>query len=354
MDTQNNIAQMLALMDRPAFCVLDGVITAVNPAAAERMICVGQKIAPMIEGDTEIDTAFSGGEISLTLRTGAGRFETSVHTVGQYHIFKLAHSVESPELRTLALAAQKLRNPLSDVISTAQQMFPKMDIPEDSPAIDQMARINRGLNVLHRIICNMSDAARYAESAPRMELQDADAVLREFCEEAQILCQFKGIRLEYSGPNTAAYTMLDRDRLERCFYNILSNSMKAMPRGGLIQIKLARRVNTLYLTVQDSGSGMAAGSAFDRHLRETSIEDSRSGLGLGMQLIRACAQAHGGAVMVESQEGQGTRLTMSMAVRIEDTGVHTPTIDYAGESSHGLMELSESLPHTLYKPEKRY
>lgn len=352
MDTQNAVAQMVALMDCPSFCVLDGVIAAVNQGAADVMIRPGQRIADLIGPSQKVYSAFSGGELSLTVQTKSGRYAASVHAVGNYHIFKL--NPENIPFQVLGLAARQLRNPLSSVMAMADQLFPNLQIPEDSPAGEQLSRINRGLNVLHRIICNMSDAGRYTESAPRMELRDVDAILRELCEEAQTLCDFTAVRLEYSGLNTAAYTMVDTERLERCFYNIASNSIKAMPNGGVIRIRLTRQANVLYMTVQDSGSGLTGTSAFDRHLRRNTLEDSRAGLGLGMQLIRACAEAHGGSVIVESREGEGLRLTMSMAVRMEDTQTRTPTIDYGGERSHGLMELAESLPHTLYKPEKKH
>lgn len=352
MDTENTVAQMVALMDCPSFCVLDGVIATVNQGAADLMIRPGQHITELIGQDQQIDRVCSGDVLSLSVQTVLGQYTASVHCVEDYRIFKLAP--DNTHLQVLALAARHLRNPLSSVMTLADQLFPNLQIPDGSPAAEQMARINRGLNVLHRIVCNMSDASRYRESAPRMELRDVDAILRELCEQAQALCDFAGVRLEYTGMTGSACTMVDNDRLERCFYNIISNSMKAMPNGGVIRIRLSRQANTLFITFQDSGKGLEGTGAFDRYLRENAFEDNRSGLGLGMQLIRACAEAHGGSVFLESREGEGLRLTVSMAVRLEDSKIHSPIVDYSGERCHGLIELAESLPHTLFKPEKKH
>ena len=86
--------------------------------------------------------------------------------------------------------------------------------------------------------------------------------------------------------------------------------------------------------------------------REPGIEDSRYGIGLGMVLIRSAAAAHGGTVLIEQSSERGTRLTMSLAIRQNaDNMVRTNAfhVDYAGERSHALIELSDVLPLAAYE-----
>ena len=114
----------------------------------------------------------------------------------------------------------------------------------------------------------------------------------------------------------------------------------------------------LFLTVQDSGSGIAGeirGNVHTRFLRQPGLEDSRFGIGLGMVMIRSAAAAHGGTVLIDHPQGCGTRITMSMAIRQDtDSMVRSSMlqIDYAGDRDHALIELSNVLPSTPYSAKK--
>ena len=138
-------------------------------------------------------------------------------------------------------------------------------------------------------------------------------------------------------------------------HNIISNAVKFAGKGSHIEARLRRNQNMLYLTVQDSGEGIAGnlrGSVHTRYRRQPGLEDSRYGIGLGMVMIRAAAAAHGGTVLIDHPEDCGTRITMSMTIR-QDTDnmvrVNPLRVDYAGERDHALIELSDVLPIDLYR-----
>ena len=135
--------------------------------------------------------------------------------------------------------------------------------------------------------------------------------------------------------------------------------MKFTPKGGKISAKLIRRHDRLYLTVQDTGSGIPENqrsNVYTRFLRHPGLDDNRQGIGLGMVLIRSAATAHGGTVLIEHPKDNGLRLTMTLEIRQNRDGtVRSPglRVDYAGEWDHSLIELSESLPASAYKERNR-
>lgn len=353
MEPQINAFSLVQHIDRPAFCVIDGMIKAANKAALDRLVPLDQPVAPLIATAQAEYAAFTHGILSLTLQINNTNWVASVHNLGSCHLFKLNPSSADSELQALALAAQKLRHPLSQIMIMTERLFPQLNPQPGTPAADQVCRINKGLHQMLRIISNMSDAARYANDPPRIETQDVNAVLRELFEKGESLCEYLGIRLEYTGLSAPAYSLIDSEQIERSIYNILSNSLRFTPAGGCIQAKLTRRGNTLYLTIQDSGAGAGeseVGSLFDFFLREPSLMDSDHGIGLGLTLIRTCANAHGGTVLLDSLPDQGFRLTMSLPIRLDST-LRTPPlrIDYGAERNHGLIELSDSLPPELYQ-----
>jgi K+-sensing histidine kinase KdpD len=131
--------------------------------------------------------------------------------------------------------------------------------------------------------------------------------------------------------------------------------LKFTPSGGTVTATLTRRGSKLYLSIQDSGSGIAEHlrrTAHSRFLREPSLEDSRFGIGLGMVLIRSTAALHGGTLLIDQPDSGGTRVTMSLQIRQSKNTILRDTnmlrIDYAGERDHGLLELSDVLPAELY------
>ena len=283
------------------------------------------------------------------------QWTASVMRLGGGDLFALDPEDNDTTLRCYSLAAQELRQPLTQVMSISDQLFPAIAAEEDSETARQMARMNRALHQMLRIVGNMSDAT--GSGVPRLELRDITAVAEEILDHAISLCRSAGIELVFENHPAAVYTMVDYQRLERAIYNLLSNAMKHTAPGGTITLRLKRRGNTVYLTVEDAGLGAdpaLSPGTLSRFLREPSLEDTRNGLGLGLPLVRAVAAAHHGALLLEQMKSGGFRATMSLPVRQESTTLRSPMvrIDYAGERDHGLIELSESLPPEWYLPNK--
>lgn len=356
MEQFQNALGMLDLMQQPAFCVQSGTIMKVNSAAAVFLIEAGIKIETLLHTGAEEYADYSGGSLYLTLSICGQCISACVTRMQEFDVFTLEQAEADAHLQALALAARELREPLSNVMITADRLFPDL-ANGDEKTQDQLSRINRGLFQMLRIISNMSDANSYsADIGSHQEIRDICAVLDEVFRHAAALTAHTAVTLNYTGHPESVYTLADTQKLERMVLNILSNAIKFTPPGGTINAKLTRRGMRMYLSVCDSGSGIPEnlrGSVFSRYTREPGLEDSRYGLGLGMTLIRRTAMLHGGAVLIDHPEQVGTRITVSFAIRQGSAMVRSPRfrIDYAGERDHGLIELSDVLPAHLYDPD---
>lgn len=356
MDRELDAMGMLDLMVRPGFCVKDQIIVKCNPAAESLLFSTGMEIRPMLSTGAEEYDEFSGGCLYLTVQVSGTPWGASVTRMGSWDVFLLEEYADRAELQAMALAARELRGPLAGIMTTADRLFP-MQALEDAPELrEQAARLNRGLYQMLRIIGNMADAGAYSSPRPaEQEMVDIQALFRELFGQMQDMVSHTGLNLRFENLDRSLYTLADREKLERAVMNILSNAMKFTAPGGTIDAKLQRKGNRLYLTVQDNGEGIPEairGSIHRRYLRQPGIEDSRFGIGLGMVLIRSAAAVHGGAVLIDHPEGTGTRITMTLAIRQDTSGnVRTPRlrIDYAGERDHGLVELADILPASLYE-----
>ncbi len=355
MEQQKDITQLLNVMNCPAFFVKCGKITHCNQEAQRHGLAVGDSVNKLLKTGVQEYADFQGGCLNLTINLSGIACCVSVSRWEDWDIFVLDQDPQHAQLQAMALAAQELRGPLSNIMSVADNLFPIAENSQDPDANKLAARINRGLFQMLRIVSNMSDAYQYSkESHPQMELRDIRAIGEEFFQSSAKSLESLGIHLQYNGLKEPVYCLLDSEKLERAANNLLSNAVKFSKKGSTITVTLNRRGTLLYLTIQDDGEGIAEnlrGSVYTRFLRQPGIEDGRFGIGLGMVMVRSVAAMHGGTVLIEQLPTQGTRVTMTMQIH-QDTGnmVRSPAfhVDYAGERDHQLIELSESLPTELY------
>lgn len=356
MDQITEAMDMVDHIHQPAFCVREGIIVKTNPAARARMIEAGSPVAPLFSSAFEDYENYTGGCLYANLSLNGQPAGVSVTRKQDFDLFLLLPDSDRQDLQALALAARELREPLSGLMITSDRLFPQ--ITDEKPELEeQVARMNRSLFQLLRIISNMADASRFEAAAlPRTELRDVCAFVAEIGEKAKTLAAHAGVTLYCTVHPEPVFCQIDSEKLERALFNLLSNALKFTPAGGEIRLSLKKQGNRLYLRVQDSGCGIPEtlrGDLFSRYTREPGVEDSRFGIGLGLVLIRSAAAAHGGTVLIDHPQPEGTRVTLTMAIR---TGVENQLrspimkVDYTGEWDHALVEFSSLLPPSVYLP----
>ncbi|HEY5078759.1 MAG TPA: ATP-binding protein, partial [Opitutaceae bacterium] len=111
-----------------------------------------------------------------------------------------------------------------------------------------------------------------------------------------------------------AATELDGDpvRIGQAISNLVDNALKYTPDGGLVTISVAREAGAVTLTVTDNGPGVppAEREAVWRRLYRGDSSRSQRGFGLGLPLVRAVAEAHGGSATIGDAPGGGARFQL--------------------------------------------
>lgn len=359
MERKEPTSAFLDLLTQPAFSVRGGVIERVNGAAKAYFLEPGMPIGDLLLTGKAEYPDMAEGCLYLTLSLSGEPFGASVRRMEGFDIFTLEQDRDQTELQAMALAAMELREPLSNVMTVADQLFPMAQENEDPDVKTQVSRINRGLFQMLRIVGNMSDAYRYSKvSEPKMSVVNVTSVMEEVFQCSAQLLENAGTHLHFENLKQPVCTLADQEKLERAVHNIISNAVKFAGKGGRVDARLTRRENMLYLTVQDHGDGIGddvRSNVHTRFRRQPGLEDRRFGIGLGMVLIRNAAAIHGGTVLMDHPEGCGTRIIMSMAImKKADSMVRSSVmqVDYAGERDHSLIELSDVLPNSLYESTK--
>lgn len=350
MKIQNDLPGWLHCCNCPAFSVKENIITACNQSAEALLLSPGTDVRELLLTGAEEYAAFSDGCLYLKLRLSSKGCGASVTREGDLDLFLLDQEPEDADLRSLALAARELRSPLSNLMIAADALTHRMK--EDSELQEQLARLNRSLHQMHRLVNNMSDAGRSDLLSPS-GIHDWNRIVHDIFEKISTQMDGTNISLTYEGLPQPVFGLVNVDQIERAVLNIVSNAVKFMPEGGTIHAQLTQKKNMLQLSIQDTGSGIAEnvlGNVFNRYQRQPGIEDSRHGIGLGMVLIRSAAADHGGTVLIDRPENEGTRVTLTMALRQDSAVLKTPVVSpIVDRSRQMLTELSDVLPWEFYK-----
>ena len=176
--------------------------------------------------------------------------------------------------------------------------------------------------------------------------------LDELCRQADSIAREAGVEVRFVCRERYVIAAVNRTYLERMVWNLLSNALKFTPKGGTITVTLEDRGKQLVLSVRDTGCGIApeiADTLFDRWQQAERMELPSHGMGLGLLICRRAAEGHGGRLLLESREGEGTLVTVSLPhTRRNDGQVWESRTDYAGGFPHVMMELSDALPYRAF------
>lgn len=356
MEYASDSPEILESLMCPAFTVRDGMIVHANQAASQYQIQEGTPVSAIIRIGQEAYADFRQGKLCLVLDLDGIPHQATVTAAGDAHLFCMESDYAEPELRALALAAQQLREPLANAMASTDMLLPEETDSENSARAQHIMQINRSLHQLLRAVSNMSDAANYAgNQLTRMETRDAVGIFDEVLEKATFMASQADRTIRYKTAKRSALCLVDAEKIERAVWNLVSNAMKFSEKDSIIDAELRLTDKQLIFSIWDSGNQtgkLAPGNMFSRFLRQPGIEDGRSGIGLGLSIVRSVAAAHNGTVLLEQPENSGVKITMAIALQRSDSkklhsAVRLP-IDYAGGRNHGLLELSDSLPCTLY------
>jgi len=208
-----------------------------------------------------------------------------------------------------------LRTPLTRLRGAAEMALaapPDADRYREALA-DCVEETDRVLVMLNTLM-DISEAESGA-----MQLRREPVALREVVERALDLynevADAKGVTLDAAAADAVVVTA-DRTRLEQAAANLIDNAIKYTPPGGRVDVEVKRSGDRAVLRVRDTGHGIAPDELpriFDRLFRGDRSRAER-GLGLGLSLVKAIVEAHGGSVEVASEVGHGSTFVVSLPV----------------------------------------
>lgn len=261
---------------------------------------------------------------SVRFRNGlfllAGMLVLLAGTVG--HIFSrraIVPIVEAYEKERAFLvdASHELRAPLSvvqaslEVLEEIKEKFPPFYQQVFSDMVDEVQR-------MQRLVQDLFWLARHERgllSRQEVAVDLCDLALKVFRRYSHV-AEKKEIQFVCNVHEKPVMIRGDREDLVRLCSNLLDNALKFTYPGGKVELEIGRRGDMAVIRVKDTGAGIpkeALPRIFDRFYRaDPARSRAEGGAGIGLAIVKAIVENHGGTIAVESEEGQGTVFTVEL------------------------------------------
>ncbi len=223
----------------------------------------------------------------------------------------------------IANMSHELRTPLSAVIGYAEMLEEDLDdVPRDELRAD-LGKITANARHLLDLINAVLDLSKIEAGRDELHVEpvDLDALLRGIADTAEPLVRRNGNMLVIDVAEPLGTARTDLTKLRQCLFNLVGNAAK-FTEGGTVTVRARRESGQLVFAVSDTGIGMTPEQRdrlFERFVQaDSSVTRKFGGTGLGLAITRAFAERLGGTVSVESEEGQGSTFTLTIADVLDD------------------------------------
>ena len=191
---------------------------------------------------------------------------------------------------------------------------------EDPTFREQYSAIDNNISRISRLLRQILEIRKSDAGKLKLQVSEGDlaAFIRQECRNILPMAVQRNITLQTPGDGQALDAWFDRDKLDKIFYNLVSNAIKYNREGGRVGVALREDGPDAVLTVSDNGIGIPKAKMKDlysRFLDGDYRKTNETGTGLGLALTRELVRLHHGSIHCESEEGKGTSFTVRLPVR---------------------------------------
>ncbi len=235
----------------------------------------------------------------------------------------------------------ELRTPLTNIIGFSDFLAEPHLGALNEKQREYLSDIRSSSNTLLAIIDDILDLATMDAGALELKLESLDVkqIVDAALEGVRDRAERKNLILDVAIADDAETFVGDQARIRQVLYNLLSNAVGFSHDDGVVLITCWKDESMTYFQVEDRGIGISKEDqerVFERFVTESKGLKHR-GVGLGLSIVRSLVEHHGGEMILESEEGYGTRVTICLPER--DTATMTP--EYSVEEQRALASIDD-------------
>jgi PAS domain S-box-containing protein len=222
----------------------------------------------------------------------------------------------------LGMLAHELRNPLAAIMSAGEVLHRRV---QEAGVQKLIAVIRRQTRALARMVDDLLDVSRVTLGKIQLAREPVllGEVMTRAADAARDAAQRAELRFDVDIDADPLWVRGDATRLEQVVTNLLNNAVKFTPAGGTITVRLKREGADAAIRIRDTGIGIdrtLLPKVFDLFVQaDTSLDRAKSGLGIGLALVRQIVALHGGQVTATSAgRGAGSEFVVCLPLTLED------------------------------------
>jgi PAS domain S-box-containing protein len=210
---------------------------------------------------------------------------------------------------TAGMVGHDIRNPLQAITSDVYLVKTELDaIPESEEkknALESLDEIEKNIDYINKIVQDLQDYARPLN--PRGEQSSLEQIIGKlFITDVSA----QNIKVSVKVEEDAKTIDADSYYITRIMYNLVTNAIQAMPKGGKLTVHAYREQNDAVITVTDTGVGIP--KDIQNKMFTAMFTTKAKGQGFGLPVVKRMTESLGGTVTFESQEGKGTTFTIRL------------------------------------------
>lgn len=276
-----------------------------QPAPDGERVFLVKKVALRSPEGEVIGTLGLGRDITERKRT-----EQEIQKARQDLLFAVSHEMKTPLM----------------TMSFARELLETLPEKERGRRFVEYERIwTRNLLRLKRLVDNLVDSQRVQATGMRLVRSQVDLrkIVESVLENVGALALYYKVSIQ-KDLKPVPEMALDREAVERLIENVLTNAIKFSPQGGKVEISLWQEKGDVLFSVRDYGRGIPPEEQpllfkpFSR--AHEAAKEATPGTGLGLYVSKLIAEAHGGAISLESSLGKGTRVTVRLPLEQPASG----------------------------------
>jgi len=258
----------------------------------------------------------------VPLEDDAGAFTGAVFTfrnttAEMLKQLRYAHVKQLQTFRTMAASiAHEVGNPLNSLdihLQLIERNLRPLKQKRKGALLELVAVAQEEIKRLEHIITQFLKATR--PDLPEMREGDLVAILDKTLSFMEPEMRSHGIRLEKAYAPFVPPLVLNADQIRQVFINVVRNAIQAMPNGGLITVEVTCARGQVVVSVTDSGCGIPQEQM--EKIFDPYFTTRDGGAGLGLMIVQQIVSEHGGEVLVASNPGKGTTMTVRLPVPLK-------------------------------------
>ncbi len=285
-----------------------GVMFFILAPARRRLGSLERAAAALGAGDTKARAPEGGGDeiaaLSAAINRMAGELEARLGELQQ---------ADRVRRQLLADVSHELMTPLTAIRGYLETLAMPGAVPDESTRDRYLRIVTEESLRLEAIIGDLLDLARLEGGGVDIEATDVPVswLFERVVERHGVVTLQRGITMTTSVATGAEHVRGDGRRLEQALQNLAANAVRHAPDGGRVTVTASRVSDGVLLRVEDTGPGIPPAQlplVFDRFYKVDQARSSASaGSGLGLSIVKAIVERHGGRASASAAEGGGAR-----------------------------------------------